>query len=413
MPAAPEHPEEDKRIAALSGLKIIDTPPETDFDDIVKLCAEICEVPIGLITTVGKERQWFKAKVGIEANETPRETAICGYCILQNDIFEIEDTLMDPRVSDMATVAGEPHIRFYAGYPIQSRDGYPIGSLCVVDTKPKRLSDYQREAMRVLARQVSKQLELRQMNAMLREANRESEHHRESLKQVMRLISHDLRSPMSGLVSLVDLIVEDYRSMEPPEVEDFLSRIQVSGHQVFTLLENLLEWASSEAAMISYKPEAVYLSLLVDHIMETVAPLAKSKSLELATDLPKDLLVRLDRRMIASVLRNLLTNSFKFSKSGGRVEISAHTEGSRIRVEVRDRGVGMEPDQIEQLMQKGIARSTYGTAGEKGTGIGINLVHNFLDQHGSRLEIESAPDEGTRTYFYLEADTSASRTNEA
>ena len=132
-----------------------------------------------------------------------------------------------------------------------------------------------------------------------------------------------------------------------------------------------------------------------------VKPIAHPKELTIFEDVPKDLLLRLDPRMIASVLRNLMTNAFKFSKKGGRIEISAKQLENGVHVEVRDYGVGMVPEQIDLLTKMDAPKSTTGTSGEKGTGIGISLARKFLEQHGSDLNIDSEPDVGTRASFTL------------
>ena len=152
---------EADRLAALRRYEILDTPPEREFDDLARLASYICNIPIALISLVDSGRQWFKSHHGIAAHETPRRLAFCAYTILGNGIFEVPDALLDQRFADNPLVLDTPEIRFYAGTPLRTPDGANIGTLCVIDRVPHRLSEQQRDALRILGDQVVRQLELR------------------------------------------------------------------------------------------------------------------------------------------------------------------------------------------------------------------------------------------------------------
>jgi two-component sensor histidine kinase len=158
---ANHHPLEAARLAALRAYDILDTPRETDFDDIVMLASHICDAPISVINLIDETRQWFKAETGLGVRETPLDTSICAHVILENEFVEIPDTLADPRMSDNPLCLADQGLRFYAGVLLKSRDGYPIGTLCVLDPKPRALNGLQRETLRVLADQVMTQINLR------------------------------------------------------------------------------------------------------------------------------------------------------------------------------------------------------------------------------------------------------------
>lgn len=159
------HPREEERLAALARYKILDTDYEQAFDDLTMLASYICETPIATFTLIDEKRQWFKSHVGMESREAPREIAFCAYAILDNELFVVEDALLDPRFSDNILVTRDPKIRFYAGTQIQSDDGLPLGTLCVIDRRPRKLSKQQVRALEALGRQLHALLELR-MNAM-------------------------------------------------------------------------------------------------------------------------------------------------------------------------------------------------------------------------------------------------------
>src|ERR1041385_7242958 len=158
---APMPEQEAKRLAALRRYDILDTLPEIAFDELTRLAAQICEMPIALITLVDERRQWFKSKVGLDLTETPRDDSFCSHTILQSEPFVVEDATKDERFADCPLVTGEPHLRYYAGVPLSTPDGCNLGTLCVIDRRPRHLSRDQEEALRILTRQVGMQLELR------------------------------------------------------------------------------------------------------------------------------------------------------------------------------------------------------------------------------------------------------------
>ncbi len=193
---------EADRLLALEGFRVMDTPRESDFDDIVKVAALICGVPMALISLVDSERQWFKAAVGVDAPETPRDLSFCAHAIQQKGMFTVEDATLDPRFSANPLVTGDPNLRFYAGVPLETPDGLPLGALCVLDTRTRVLNEDQNFALKALARQVMAQLELRKALADQRaaEAQRallilELQHRvKNTLAMVQAIVSQTLRT---------------------------------------------------------------------------------------------------------------------------------------------------------------------------------------------------------------------------
>lgn len=174
MPAAPIPNNEAARIEALLGCQILDTPPEQRFDDLTLLAARITKAPIALVSLVDKGRQWFKSHHGIDATETPRDQAFCGYAILTpTKPLIVADTALDPRFIDNPLVTGEPGIRFYAGTPLVNEEGFALGTLCVIDTVPRELDAEQLEGLEVLGRQVTAQLQLTKLIDELQQQNDE------------------------------------------------------------------------------------------------------------------------------------------------------------------------------------------------------------------------------------------------
>jgi hypothetical protein len=179
---------EAARRAALASYAILDTDPEPSFDDLNHLASFICKTPIALITLVDEHRQWFKSRVGLSTEQTSRDIAFCSHAILQDDIFVVPDALQDERFRENPLVAGEPHIRFYAGVPLVNDDGYALGTLCVIDQIPRELSATEKEALKALSRLVLGQMELRRNLELLKRAlNDRSKQEHERQREIAKL----------------------------------------------------------------------------------------------------------------------------------------------------------------------------------------------------------------------------------
>lgn len=167
---APQLPhDEPERLAALTALDVLDTAPDPVLDGLVQCATAVTGCPIALVSLLDVERQWFKAREGLAATETPRDVSFCGHAILQDELFEIADARLDPRFADNPLVTGEPHVTFYAGMPITA-DGHKLGTLCVIDQVPRRLSAPQRKLLAALARAVQHWFETRRELLALRDS---------------------------------------------------------------------------------------------------------------------------------------------------------------------------------------------------------------------------------------------------
>lgn len=187
---AANHGRNEQRLAALRRYDILDTDREDAFDEITELVARICDVPVAVVSLVEDDRQWFKSEVGIGASSTPIEQSICAHAILHGDFIEIEDTLLDSRTRDNPLCTGEDGFRFYAGTILATTEGLPLGTLCVLDRVPRRLTDVQRDTIRVLGTQVMRQLDLRLALKRQDVLRREIDHRvKNSLQSVGAIIS--------------------------------------------------------------------------------------------------------------------------------------------------------------------------------------------------------------------------------
>lgn len=214
---------EFERLQALASYHVLDTDPEAEFDELTQLVASICEVPFALISLVDCQRQWFKSKVGIDASESGRDVAFCAHAILQPDLFVVTDALEDERFFDNPFVTDGLKIRFYAGMPLVTEEGYALGTLCVIDQKPRQLTAVQEQTIKTLARQVVSQLELRRHLL-------EAQGNRDRYQEVMALQSAILNSAnysiiatdIHGFITLFNQVAEQWLGYE---AEDVIGRL--------------------------------------------------------------------------------------------------------------------------------------------------------------------------------------------
>lgn len=397
--------EEANRLQALRELQILDTAPEPDLDEIVQLASRLCDTPISLITLLDEHRQWFKARTGLKINETHRDFAFCAHAIHQDDIMIVEDATHDNRFANNPLVIGDPNIRFYAGMPLVTDSGYKLGTLCVIDRKPKSLNAEQQLALRTLAKQVIKQFELRLKVKELNETIGLVHQQQEKLQKynlissrLLSIIGHDLRSPMASLSSVLKLFSQDAISKE--ELLSLVTQLQdviASGED---LLNNLLVWGAAQLNGKELRSSIISLGELLDTVVKQNEPYLESKSNVPKIDMPHSFVIHTDKNILEFVVRNLLLNANKFS-TNSTIKIEVRLTREHVIISIADQGVGIDPDQLTYLFSWEKRKSTTGTSGEKGSGIGLKLCAELIEKLGGTLTVSSSVGKGSTFFIKL------------
>ncbi|MBD1807108.1 PAS domain S-box protein [Microcoleus sp. FACHB-SPT15] len=244
---APLPDNEAQRLEELLEYKILDTPVEQAFDDLTRLAAYICGTPISLITLIDAQRQWFKSKVGLEISETPREHAFCAHAIVQPDVFIVPDATKDERFATNPLVTSDPNVQFYAGVPLITPEKQALGTLCVIDHVPRNLSPEQLDALRILARQVLKQIELRRNLANLTLQDTERKQAQKSRRQFFKGIAGGF-----GLASAILLIIGVVSYQSATRLIEVNSRVQQTQQRLNHLKELLSLVTTAETGQRGY-----------------------------------------------------------------------------------------------------------------------------------------------------------------
>lgn len=401
MKSAPLPDNEKQRIEALLSYDILDTDFEEVYDELTQLASAICDTPITLISLIDTNRQWFKSKVGLQARETSRKIAFCSHAILQNEVFIIEDTTTDKRFADNPLVTGSPYIRFYAGAPLITPDGFSLGTLCVIDTVPRQFTPEQIKALKTLARQVSTQLELRLSFSKLQNYAKQLRQLNASKDKFFSIIAHDLKAPFNSMLGFADILQNEVEKLDIEEIKDLSSDIYNTGKSTYRLLENLLQWSMLEIGCLPWKPSRLNLNEIVDDTLLILSGVARTKNITLVNKIIPQQTVYGDLKMLQSVLQNLVNNALKFTPEKGQVNVSSLVKDNLIRVIVSDTGVGMTQQQIDGLFNIEHFISRDGTLGEKGTGLGLLLCQEFVAKNGGTMKVESKIGKGSQVSFTI------------
>lgn len=215
------------------------------------------------------------------------------------------------------------------------------------------------------------------------------------------IISHDLKGPFSSIIGLSNLLLNKVREAEYEEVEEYAEYIQLSSTRAMDLLNNLLQWSRAQTGKIHFAPRTTDLGMLTHEVKNLLWNAALQKSIYIDDRIPRETIIWADETMISTVLRNLISNAIKFTRSGGRITLMAEKHPGELHIMVRDNGVGISQNLRERLFHIDRGHTSLGTRNEMGTGLGLMLCKEFIAMHGGNIWVESVPDKGSTFFFTI------------
>jgi len=399
---------DDARLGVLESYGILDTPPEQAFDDVVKLVTQLLDAPIAAVNLIARGRQWFKSEIGLGVREMPLDDSICKFALLEASPMVVSNTLDDPRFSSNPLVTGAPGLRFYAGQVLRTRDGVPLGTLCVLDTapRPEGLTAQQEFALATLGQQVMSQIELRKAlvdqqaliaqqaaaQAALRQADRRKD-------EFLAMLAHELRNPLAPITSAA-AILSNFK-FDEAMVRRASTIISRQASHMTSLIDDLLDVSRVTRGKVELELGELDVKDVIADAVEQVRPLVERHGHALALQLaPGQAIVSGDRKRLVQVVANLLSNAAKYTPDGGRIEVALETGPGTVALTVRDNGIGMTPELIGHAFElfsqgaQGLDRS------QGGLGIGLALVKSLVQLHGGSVGAQSGGS-GMGSTFHL------------
>ena len=410
MPSGPIPLDDAARIASLHRYSILDTLPEQEYEDVVALASYVCGTPISLISLVDENRQWFKSRVGLTVDETPRAESFCAHTLTQPKTLVVEDTLLDERFADNPLVTGNPKMRFYAGAPIINAAGYVLGTVCVIDTKPNALSGKQIKALESLSRQVMTLLEARLLlsdNKKAAAALMQSE----KLAAVGRMASslaHEINNPLEAITNLLFLARQHAAK---PDVAGWLDQAELELRRVSVIANQTLRFHKQAT-----NPREISCVDLYSTILDLYEAKLRNRGIRVEKRKRAMQPVACFEGDVRQVLSNLIANAIDAMPDGGCLYVRSRegtdwrTGRKGIALTLADNGIGMSDATRSRIFE-----AFFTTKGIGGAGLGLWISADVMMRHDGRILIRSSQRKnasGTAVSLFLPFSTNA-RTNEA
>ena len=398
MTVAPIPENENFRLKALKDYSILDTLAEVEYDDITQLASQICGTPISSISLIDEKRQWFKSKVGINASETSRENAFCAHTIIEpNKILTVKDSTKDIRFFDNPLVVNEPHVVFYAGVPLVSPDGMALGTLCVMDNKPKELDDLQLKTLKALSNQVVSLFELRKSKMLLEKFSKDLENRNSELEKFANVAAHDIKSPLNNISSLTQILIDEYSEKLDISGKNFLSMLNTSSEILRKLVDGILQHSKTDF-IITNERELVNFEELVSEII-TLLDVKKEYQFNLIF---KNQEIYINKVGIQQILINLIANSIKYNdKEYVSIEIDFFETELFYNFSVKDNSCGIAERNQNKIFDIFEVLTNSDRFGNRGNGIGLSTVKKLVDGFGGKIIVNSTLNEGTKISFSI------------
>ena len=370
------------RLEKLYEYQILDTHSEDTFDKITLLASQIFNTSNAFISFVDEHRVFFKSNLcALPKNDMERENSFCSLAILDENVTVFDDTHKSPYLRENPYVKGDCFIRFYAGAPLKSPEGYRIGTICVIDDKPHEVTEQQKEMLKTLAKIIIDKLEHRMR-------------YRKSIESqidLMNIALHEIKNPLASINLANDIIKQDVTKKEK-----MTHMISASVQRIQAKLCDLLKQSEQEKIEMVLSIENINLSEMFSRLINNFELLAQRKQQSIVLECGHLPYIEGDKAKISDVLHNLLSNAIKYSYPGSTIKIIAKDHGPHISIEVKDQGQGLNQDEMGKLFTKFAKLSSTPTGKETSNGLGLSITKSFVELHKGIIHAESeGKDKGT------------------
>ncbi|MEO7046044.1 MAG: GAF domain-containing sensor histidine kinase [Ferruginibacter sp.] len=388
---------EAKRLKELRKYNILDSLTEKDYEDVTFMASVICDVPIALISFVDDDRQWFKSHRGLSSSETSREYSFCSHALNDPDeMLIVEDSRTDKRFQDNPLVTGDPGIVFYAGVPLVNKEGFGLGTVCIIDTKTRTLTDSQVSALKILSNQVMHLLELRKINYELELMQLQLETRNKDLEQFAMVLSHDIKSPLTSVLLTNSLIKKQFGKTLGEEFTNMVDISNNSANKIKMLVDGILSYYQDNKNFSS--PENIDMDEFFASLNNTIA---SPKKYNIAyTNVIKT--VYYSRVQLEQIFYNLINNSIRYNdKDIVEINIALTEDNNCYIFSFKDNGIGIAKENYDKIFELFTTLSPVDELGLKGSGIGLSTIKKLIENGHGKIEVSSVLGEGTTFNFTL------------
>tara|TARA_B100001971_G_scaffold111365_1_gene102414 strand:+ start:43446 stop:44588 length:1143 start_codon:yes stop_codon:yes gene_type:complete len=355
-------------------LEILNTAPEKSFDEITEIAGQLCECPIAIFSLYDNERFWFKSKIGIDFDEISYKQSFCQYALANNDVIVIDDTSKDPRFKQHPLVNNSGY-KFFASQIVKDEYGLVIGSLCVIDKKPKSLSNEQRKLLKTLTRQLEIKLQVRRLQRTLLKKEEEK-------KRFINQVVHDLKNP----ISIIKMNLEAQKAVDKEfSSTRFYKRINRGVNKLNKLTLTILDYEKlTNPQNINIKENSI--SYLFNEIKEDIDALKYDhQSFVIENNIFQKL--KFDHDVLYRVIENLLSNSIKYAGPNAKIKLSNVLEKNSLKIFIEDNGKGLQTKQIKSSDSQSIFNTSHN--------IGLKFCRDAIENLGGTLEYEFINNKGS------------------
>jgi len=380
-----------KRVKALAKYNILDSASEQEYDDIAFLASQICETPISTITFIDDKKQWFKSNEGLPHNESPRATSFCSAAIELSNTFVNIPNVFEHEVFKEVAVLNGLTTGFYASVIlIDPTTDVPIGTLCVIDVKPRNLTENQILGLKKLGKQVSNLLQLRLNNKTLIFDNSELNFKYNELEQFASVVSHDIKSPLNNIISLSNLLKEECSSELNETGVQYLDYISEYSYSLKHFVDAMLEYHKSNSQDF-LKKDIVDVSAIAIKVFNSL----NSKN-EYELQIVQDLTMVSNAVAVEQILINLLSNGIKYNQNEKVIlQVQLVEKESKYELTVSDNGMGISKDNIDSIFTFFKTLNIKDRYNNYGTGIGLATVKSIVDKLQGTIKVVSEINKGT------------------